>query len=394
MKNKDKVCTDGKDDGKLSAGQYALSFSKGLIGGIPKAMINHPVATVAALAVGGAAIFLSGGAILPVLGAVGVATGVGMVGYGGYKAVTAKTDGEAKQALETMGMGITTTALSVAAADKALEKAAEAGVKSAQVSEDAGILDKTVQMFKAIPECLTKSKEWTKFNLGLNVQGTYKNFDRGILLEEKTPAGTVKKYEIIKGSFSKPKPYSVLKEEQLADGSYRKYDVRGGYFSKAYSVLEEEQLADGTYRKYDVRLGQIKDYGVLREEQLADGTKIKYYKGEIKHVNKPNGTRQVFCKDNIVEETLPGGKTQYSWDKLKRIPKGTDIYKLSGGGKLLYYPDRRVICYNADGSIKYVSSWSYGGSSSSSSSSSSGGYSGGQFLLDCKDLFEIVTLQW
>ena len=158
LQDKDKVCTDGKDDGKLSLGQYALSLAKGLIGGIPKAIINHPVATIATIGLCAAATTATCGAILPVLGAIGVTAGVGMVGYGGYKAATAETDGEAKQALETLGMGITTTALAVAGSDKALDQAAKAGVKSAQVSEDAGILDKTVQMFKSTPEAIKVGK--------------------------------------------------------------------------------------------------------------------------------------------------------------------------------------------------------------------------------------------
>ena len=165
LQDKDKVCTDGKDDGKISFWEGTKSFVKGLVGGIPKAMINHPVATVVTVAAGAAAIAITGGAIVPILGAAGVVTGVGMAGYGGYKAATAKTDGEAKQALETMGMGVTTTALSVATADKVLEQAANAGVKSAQVSEDAGIIDKTIQMFKATPEALKVSAKNIKSNI-------------------------------------------------------------------------------------------------------------------------------------------------------------------------------------------------------------------------------------
>lgn len=159
LQNKDKVCTDGKDDGKIGVKEGTKSFLKGLIGGIPKAIINHPVATLVAVGVGAAAVAATGGAILPVLGAIGVTAGVGMTGYGTYKAVTAKTDGEAKQALETMGLGVATTVLSANAADKMLDNAAKAGVKSAQVSKDASTISKTVQMFKATPEALKVSKD-------------------------------------------------------------------------------------------------------------------------------------------------------------------------------------------------------------------------------------------
>lgn len=157
LQDKDKVCTDGKDDGKIGFWEGTKSLAKGLIGGIPKAMINHPVATAVTVGIGAAATALTGGAILPVLGAIGVASGVGMAGYGTYKAATAKTDGEAKQALETLGMGVTTTTISISSAGKALESAAKAGVKSAEMAEDANAFTKTIQLFKSIPEALKVS---------------------------------------------------------------------------------------------------------------------------------------------------------------------------------------------------------------------------------------------
>ena len=135
-------------------------------------MINHPVATAVTLGIGAVATALTGGAILPVLGAIGVASGVGMAGYGTYKAATAKTDGEAKQALETLGMGVATTVLSSVGAGKALETAKSAGVKSAKVAEDANILTKTVQMFKATPEALKMSGMNAKANVMTWTTGT------------------------------------------------------------------------------------------------------------------------------------------------------------------------------------------------------------------------------
>ena len=120
LQNKDKVCTDGCDDGKIGFLEGTKSLAKDLTGGIPKIIINHPLATVITAGIGAGAVALTGGAILPVLGAIGVATGVGMVGYGGYKAATAETDGKAKQALETVGIGITTTALSMKSAGKTI----------------------------------------------------------------------------------------------------------------------------------------------------------------------------------------------------------------------------------------------------------------------------------
>ena len=157
LQDKDKKCTDGKNDGKLSLSEGAKSFAKGLIGGIPKAVINHPISTAITIGLGAVATTLTGGAILPVFGAIGIASGIGMAGYGTYKAATAETDGEAKQALETLGLGITTTTMSIGGAGQALESAAKAGVKSAEVAEDANAFTKMIQLFKSIPEALKVS---------------------------------------------------------------------------------------------------------------------------------------------------------------------------------------------------------------------------------------------
>ena len=200
LQDKDKKCTDKKDDGKLSVLEVGGSLLKGLIGGIPKAIINHPVTSALAIGVGAAAVAVTGGAILPVLGAAGVITGVGMVGYGGYKAATAKTDGEAKQAFETIGLGVTTTVLSVASAEKTLNAASDAGVKSATVADDESCIDKTVQMFKSIPEALKVSKDFAKAKLSVSFPSTdasgSTNFaNRKMILEREIKANLRKNVE-------------------------------------------------------------------------------------------------------------------------------------------------------------------------------------------------------
>ena len=104
LNNDDKVCTDGFDDGSLSLKETSESFGKGLIG-IVKTAVNHPIATGLTLAAGIGLTVLTGGAAAPILVAAGATIGTGMVGYGAYKAATAETDAEAKQAWETIGNG-------------------------------------------------------------------------------------------------------------------------------------------------------------------------------------------------------------------------------------------------------------------------------------------------
>lgn len=172
LEGKDKVCTDGKDDGKIGFWEGLKSFGKGL-GGIVKSVIQHPIITGAAVAAGAALTFLTGGAALPALVAIGAATGVGMIGYGGYKAATAETDAEAKQAWETIGTGTFALGTSVLGAKTALNQAAKAGVTSAQGADDMNTLQATAQCFKSSPEVLKVS--------GQNIVGNIKTMTTGVV---------------------------------------------------------------------------------------------------------------------------------------------------------------------------------------------------------------------
>ncbi len=170
LNDRDKVCTDGKDDGSISFGEGLESFGKGLMG-IVKGVINHPIATAATVAAGVGLTVLTGGAALPVMIAAGAATGAGMVGYGAYKAATADTDAEAKQAWETMGNGTFTLVASVAGAKPALNAASKAGVTSAQGAKNMNAFKATVQAFKSTPEALKMS--------GLNAKGNILTWTSG-----------------------------------------------------------------------------------------------------------------------------------------------------------------------------------------------------------------------
>ena len=170
LNDRDKVCTDGKDDGSISFGEGLESFGKGLMG-IVKGVINHPIATAATVAAGVGLTVLTGGAALPVMIAAGAATGAGMVGYGAYKAATADTDAEAKQAWETMGNGTFALAASVAGAKPALNAASKAGVTSAQGAKNMNAFKATVQAFKSTPEALKMS--------GLNAKGNILTWTSG-----------------------------------------------------------------------------------------------------------------------------------------------------------------------------------------------------------------------
>lgn len=171
LNDKDKVCTDGKDDGSISFAEGAESIGKGLIG-IVKTVVNHPVASAITLGAGIGLTFLTGGAALVPMIALGATTGAGILGYGTYKAVTAETDGEKKQAFEMIGNGAFALATSVAGAKGALNIASKAGVTSAQGAKDMNIIQAIVQAFKSTPEALKISALNTKGNILTWTTGT------------------------------------------------------------------------------------------------------------------------------------------------------------------------------------------------------------------------------
>ena len=164
LDDKDKICTDGKDDGKLSFGETMESFGKGLAG-LVKGAVNHPIATAVTVGVGAAAVALTGGAILPVMVAAGATIGTGMIGVGAYKAATADNDADAKRAWEIIGTGTFTAGASLVGAKTSLNQANKAGVISAKGAKDMSAGKALVQNFKSIPESLKQSCLNSKGNI-------------------------------------------------------------------------------------------------------------------------------------------------------------------------------------------------------------------------------------
>lgn len=153
LEDKDKKCTDGKDDGKISLTDKAIGFGKGLVS-IVKVVAKNPIATIGTAAVGIGLTALTGGAILPALVAAGTAVGTGMVGYGAYKAATAETDAEAKQAWETLGEGTLAVVTSVLGAKTAVNTAGKAGVTASIGCEDMTTAQALKHCIKTTPESL------------------------------------------------------------------------------------------------------------------------------------------------------------------------------------------------------------------------------------------------
>lgn len=107
----DKVCTDGKDDGTLTFEEGVQSLGKGLLAPL-KTFAKHPEEALLYGLLATGVTILTGGAALPIIG--GLVAGIGAVNTasGIYKAATAKNDSDAKFALENIGEGLSTVALS------------------------------------------------------------------------------------------------------------------------------------------------------------------------------------------------------------------------------------------------------------------------------------------
>ena len=130
LEDKDKVCTDGQDDGKLGFKEGAKAWAKGFFGGIPKAMINHPLITGGVLALAAGATVLTGGAAAPILWGLGAAAVAVSGGASIVKAATADTDAEKKAALEGVGTSTAAAAMLGATYNTTMTAAKQAGVNT------------------------------------------------------------------------------------------------------------------------------------------------------------------------------------------------------------------------------------------------------------------------
>ena len=256
LDDKDKVCTDGKDDGKLGFGETIESFGKGLAG-LVKGAMNHPIATVVTVGVGAAAVALTGGAILPVMVAAGATMGAGMVGVGAYKAATADTDAEAKQAWETIGTGTFTVGASALGAKSALKQANAAGVKNAIATNNP--IKNVVNCFKSSPRAL-KVSGWhidSKFVIA-NVHKEVNNYIKEIAAnsDEITPEikATVKQ----------------LRDDEAAIVNGIKRSINDGYYAPCDKYLNKD------WRIIDVTTGNAYpiDVNIPRNRISSNG----YYK--------------------------------------------------------------------------------------------------------------------
>ena len=140
------------DDGKISTKDKMKNFAKGLITPIT-AMFSSPKSFLIGagmIAVGAGFTIATGGAIAPLMVALGVTGGALQLGTSVYKASKATTDEEAIKAWQGIGAGTSAVVGSVAGSKAALKGA---GVNTKGMNS----LTATIECFKQIPNSISKS---------------------------------------------------------------------------------------------------------------------------------------------------------------------------------------------------------------------------------------------
>ncbi len=158
-----------KDDGKISTKDKLTNFGKGIVAPITN-MFKSPknlMIGLASIAGISALTVATGGAIAPLLITAGITGGAIQLGTSAYKAYTATTDDEAKQAWQGMGTGTSILVGSVAGAKAAAKGAAIEG------AENMNHLQATAACIKNSPKALNNSfKSFTsgEFITNLGIQ--------------------------------------------------------------------------------------------------------------------------------------------------------------------------------------------------------------------------------
>ena len=159
--DKDKVSTDGKDDGYISAGEKVEAFGKGFAGGVVKNIIKNPIESVAIIggttvvAYGSTAALSALGVVAagPIVAGVLIITGIGFGAYAIYQGIKgakeADNDGAVKAGYEEAGTGASIVVMSGLGArklGKSVTKQAEAAkLQSEAATSEAGAAEVKMQ---------------------------------------------------------------------------------------------------------------------------------------------------------------------------------------------------------------------------------------------------------
>lgn len=204
--SKDKFAAD---DGKISAKDKLINFSKGVISPVT-AMFSSPknfIIGAGGIVTGGLLIAATGGAIAPVMVALGVVGGAAGLIKNGYSAMNAKTDDEARKAWQGLGLNSTVAISSIAGSKAALK--------------GAGVNTKNMNIFSATVECFKKTPAQAGKTINIFKSGEALNNVKNIFhiknQNTKTPEKDTKPLKADEGGTIKPP--DVQNEKQTVAAS-------------------------------------------------------------------------------------------------------------------------------------------------------------------------------
>lgn len=264
-----------KDDGKISFKDKAKNFLKGIISPITT-MFSSPknlIIGAGAIAAGGLLLVATGGALAPVLVAGGIIGGGLQLGIGIYKASSAKTDDEAKDAWQNIGAGTSSVLMSSAGAKSALKA-------SGANTEGMSFFKSVLECFKQTPKLIKNSfHSFTSGSALTNIKNLFKF---------KSKRNDIKQ---IQSSEETQKPIINSAEDQVRGGANKDfiYDDDGimGYDASGSSLRDEMReriLSQSSLSDEHLVVQSLDDSQI---PQLNAGS--RYYElGEPKLNNKTN----------------------------------------------------------------------------------------------------------
>lgn len=208
---------DGKDDGKLTFGESVKSIFKGAVKSFTN-MFSSPE-NIAKTVIGGVAcaalIAVTGGAATPFIIAGGAVMGGIQVGKGVYDASQAKTDDEKRAALENVGSGTATIAMSLAAG-KAYSNATGSSLTSISTYKEAAANSiNNAQSFMKLTPSAAKAEIASVTSLDQSINWMQ---DENALnqMYENNSTDTMKKfgYQLIEG-YSKNNEEAISKKKNI-----------------------------------------------------------------------------------------------------------------------------------------------------------------------------------
>ena len=256
--DKDKVSTDGNDDGQVSTGEKAESFAKGFTGGIVKQVVKNPVET--AVVAGGTAAAAYGATSLlsalgvaaagPIVAGALVVAGIGFGAYTIYQGLKGtkdvKSDGEVKAGFEEAGTGVSMIALSALGA----RKIKKGTTKSGQQAES------TKPTETAKPAETPKITEAQKTTPAKPVEAA-STAETTPVAESSKPAETVQ----TKAKRTRPMTLSEMQRKATLD--------KAGFTEDVIAQLQKEKFSYGKGQLENTL--KIVEY---LENQIANGKKI------------------------------------------------------------------------------------------------------------------------